>query len=176
MDELQEARERLVNGLGRISDFWGFGKIMGQLYGVLYLSPEAMTLDQMATELGVSKGNVSVNIRGLERLGMVHRSWRRGDRKDYYEAETDFWKIVRDIMKEREKREFDQALSVVQETLDTVRAIGQRAPSEEAQFMAERLARLREFFDTLDKLAQTFLALDELRLGALEKLRFGLKR
>src|SRR5213083_1286457 len=131
MDELEEARDRLINGLGRISDFWGFGKIMGQLYGVLYLNAEALTLDQMAAELGVSKGNVSVNIRGLERLGMVHRSWRRGDRKDYYEAETDFWKIVRDIMKEREKREFDQALAVVALTQQTVREIQGREPTEE---------------------------------------------
>lgn len=176
MDELDAERERLITGLGRVSDFWGLGKVMGQIYGLLFLSPEALTLDQLAARLGVSKANISVNVRGLERLAMVRRSWRRGDRKDYYVAETDFWKIVRDIMREREKREFDQALATVQETLDAVNAVRAAAPSEEAAFMAERLTRMREFFDTLDKLAKTFLALDELRFSAIEELRFGLPR
>lgn len=46
-------------------------KIMGQLYGLLYLSPKPLTLDEMAESLSISKGNVSINIRALERWNMV---------------------------------------------------------------------------------------------------------
>ena len=109
----EEIREGIMEAMGRITSFWGFSKIMGQVYGLLYLSFKPLTLDEMADSLAVSKGNVSINIRTLERWNMVKPVWVKGDRKDYYEAETDFWKIVKGVLREREKKEFDQALSTV---------------------------------------------------------------
>lgn len=50
-----------------------------------------------------TKGAVSTNVRALERLGMVHPHFQTGERKDYYVAETDFWKITRAIFKKAPK-------------------------------------------------------------------------
>src|SRR3990172_4637342 len=111
--KLDEVRHGIMDTMGRITSFWGFSKIMGQLYGTLYLSPGPLTLDEMAGHLAITKGNVSINIRALERWNMVKPVWVKGDRKDYYEAETDFWKIIKGVLREREKKEFDQALSTV---------------------------------------------------------------
>ena len=66
------------------------------------------------------KGAVSTNVRQLERLGMVHKHIQLGSRKDFYIAETDFWKIAKGILKEREQSEFDAALNTVGESLDMV--------------------------------------------------------
>ena len=114
---VEEIREGLMEAMGRITSFWGFSKIMGQLYGLLYLSPKPLTLDEMAESLSISKGNVSINIRALERWNMVRTVWVKGDRKDYYGAETDFWKIVKGVLREREKKEFDLALDSVSKLL-----------------------------------------------------------
>ena len=97
---------------------------MGQLYGLIYLSPKPLTLDDMATNLSISKGNVSINIRALERWNMVKHIWVKGDRKDYYEAETDFYKSIRAILKERQNSEFDSAVHSVRETLERLEVSG----------------------------------------------------
>ena len=64
-----------MDAIGRITDFWGFSRIMGRIYGLLYLSREPLSLDYISEELSVSKGNVSLNIRSLERWNMVKKTW-----------------------------------------------------------------------------------------------------
>jgi DNA-binding transcriptional regulator GbsR (MarR family) len=171
--QLIQARENFIQGLSRISQFWGFPKAMGAIYGALYLSPVPLSLDDLVEQVGVTKGAVSTNVRSLERLGMVHLRVQIGERKDYYVAETDFWKIVRGILREREKTEFDHAIRTVGESLELVKtAQKDREEAELAAFYQQRLQAMESFFHTLDNLVATVLALDELRLGTVQKM-FG---
>lgn len=167
---LEQAQRNLIQGVGRISAFWGLNKAMGELYGLLYLSPEPMSLDEMADALGISKASVSIHMRGLERIGMVHKVWKVGDRRDYYEAEVDFWAIAKGIFRQREAREFDQALNSVTESLKMVRAADEDADDAMVRFYLERLQHMQDFFRTLDTLVKAVLTLDELRLTSLARL------
>jgi DNA-binding transcriptional regulator GbsR (MarR family) len=167
---LTEAKEILIEGMGKVSSFWGFSRAMGQIYGLLYLSSEPLTLDEIAQQLGMSKGNVSLNTRSTERWGLIKRSNKKSDRKDYYEAEIDFWKVIKDILRERDKKEFDRALQAVSESLALVSQSKSLSPTGEAQFYRERLKHMQEFFNAIDRMAQAILALDKLRLSGLIKL------
>ncbi|MBU0676001.1 MAG: hypothetical protein KJ950_15300 [Proteobacteria bacterium] len=170
-DQLVEAKRHFVEGISRISNFWGFPKAMGALFAVIYLSPTPSTLDEMVVEVGVSKGAVSTNIRSLERLGMVHKKLVVGDRKDYYLAETDFWKIVKGILREREKNEFDKALQSVGESLELVEATPAHEESQQTQaFYKERMTALKQFFDSLDNVVATLLAIDDIKNSVLKGL------
>ncbi len=173
-DELTEAREHFIQGMSRISHFWGFPKAMGAIYGAVYLSPEPLSLDDLVAQVGVTKGSVSTNVRTLERLGMVHRRVQLGDRKDYYVAETDFWKVVRGVLREREQNEFAQALNTVQESKEIVATVDTAGAAPEdaelARFYQERMQNMQNFFNTLDNLVSTLIALDELRSGTIQRL------
>jgi len=168
---LENSRQHFIQGLSRISQFWGFPKAMGAIYAAIYLSPDPLSLDALVEQVGVTKGAVSTNVRQLERLGMVHRRVQIGERKDYYVAETDFWKIVRGILREREKTEFDHALRTVGESLEMIEAGQIEDPQERklAAFYEKRIRSLESFFHALDNLVAALLALDELRLGALQR-------
>ena len=170
-DTLATARDNFIQGLSRISQFWGFPKAMGAIYAAVYLSPEPLSLDELVEQVGVTKGAVSTNVRQLERLGMVHKRIQIGERKDYYVAETDFWKIVKDILRQREKSEFDHALRMVGESLEMVEE-GDPDPeqAELARFYVRRLGAMQSFFRSLDNLVATLLAIDNLRAGTLERL------
>lgn len=163
---LEDVQRNLSQSLGRLSDFWGFGKVIGMIYGWLYLSPKPLSLDDLVNELGVSKGSVSMNIRELERLGMVRPCIRPGERKDYYEAEIDFWKIIRTILREREKRAFDRALESVSEGLAEV----EQSNDPDAEFYRRRLKHMHDYFGNIDRLAESVLALERLQIGTLGKL------
>ncbi len=173
MSDLQTAHQHFVQGMSRISHFWGFPKAMGAIFGALYLAPEALSLDDLVAQVGVTKGAVSTNVRRLERLGMVHRQVRLGERKDYYTAETDFWRIIKGLLKEREKSEFDRALSTVGESLAMLASAdnGDGQPQLARHYQA-RLQKMQAFFHTLDNLVAMVVTLDELRVGSLQKL-FG---
>ena len=145
--ELDDSREHFIQGVSRIAHFWGFPKGMGAIYGAIYLSPTSVSLDDLVEQVGISKGAVSTNVRNLERLKMIHKQFKVGDRKDYYTAETDFWKIVKAVISEREKSEFDQALRSVGESLDILkRAKVSTKEKETLGFYSDRLEKMKNFF------------------------------
>jgi DNA-binding transcriptional regulator GbsR (MarR family) len=154
----------MIENLSRISEFWGYPRAMGALYAALYLAPEPLSLDDLVPLAGITKGSVSTNIRALEQLGMVHRHLRTGDRKDYYEADTDFWKIAKTILERRQRPEFDQALHGVSATLEQVRAGAHPAADADlACFYERRLEAMESFFHTLDGIVATLLKMERLR-------------
>jgi DNA-binding transcriptional regulator GbsR (MarR family) len=172
-DELLKIKEDMIQGLGRFSSFAGFNKITGQIYGLIYLSREPLSLGQVAEQLDISKGNVSLNVRIMERWGLIRRFNKRGDRRDYYEAETDFWKVIRGILTERDKKEVDHTMDGVMEGLAAIGRIEDSAQTEEVAFYKERLEHMQEFGDTLAEMAKAFLALDNFRMSSLARLGLG---
>lgn len=171
MNELTETRQRFIENLSRISEFWGYPRAMGALYGALYLSPAPVSLDDLIPLVGVTKGAVSTNVRALEQLGMVHKHVRPGDRKDYYEADTDFWKISKTILERRQKPEFDKALNDVSLILQHVRSRSHsRSEAELAKFYEQRLAAMESFFRTLDGVVGMLLQVERLRVEGLRAL------
>ena len=170
------ARENFIQGMSRISQFWGFPKAMGAIFGALYFSPDSLCLDELVERVSITKGAVSTNVRALERLGLVHCQVRIGERRDYYAAETDFWKIIKGILREREKSEFDRALGAVDESLQILQgASADETHAEEAAFYIERLKNMQGFFRSLDKIVATLLALDDLRMNSLQRF-FGIRQ
>src|SRR5512141_214898 len=115
--KLPQLKQDFIEGLSQISRFWGFPKGMGAIFAVLYLSPTPLSLDEIVSETGLTKGAISTEIRSLARMGLVHRSTKLGDRKDYYEAEADFYAAIKSILKERQNSEFDRAVRSVTDTL-----------------------------------------------------------
>jgi DNA-binding transcriptional regulator GbsR (MarR family) len=170
-----QLKQDFIKGLSQISHFWGFPKGMGAIFAVLYLSPAPLSLDELVQESGMTKGAVSTNVRALARMGLVHPLTRLGDRKDYYTAETDFYKSIRTILKERQNNDFDRAIATVRETLERIEADRGLTDKAEREFLLERLRALRSFFDTLDGLADAIIRLDGLGMTTIEKILASLK-
>jgi DNA-binding transcriptional regulator GbsR (MarR family) len=169
--DLDGAREHFINGLSRIANFWGFPKAMGAIYGAIYLSPNPISLDSLVDQVRVTKGAISTNVRNLERLRMIHKHLKVGDRKNYYTAEEDFWKIAKGILRERENSEFDLALKSVGESIDMVKKSGKKiSNTQEGALYIKRMEHMDSFFRNLDNIVATLLAIDGLRVNTLKKL------
>ena len=170
---LTNIRKDFTEGLSQISRFWGFPKGMGAIFAVLYLSPTPLSLDEIVRETGLTKGAISTEIRALARMGLVHRSSKLGDRKDYYEAEADFYAAIRSILKERQNSEFDRAVRSVKETLETMEA--NWVENEEWNFVYERVQALQGFFDAIDNLTRAVIKLEILGISNVTKILGVLK-
>ena len=167
MEDTAQIRQSFVEGMSGISQFWGFPKGVGAIFGILYLSATPLSLDELVEQTGLSKGAISTNVRTLSRLGLIHPVNRLGDRKDYYQAETDFYKAIRSILRERQSNEFDRAVASVRETLQKLEA-APGAPDAERAFLMERVKALKEFFDALDSLNSAVARLDSLGLNTVQ--------
>ena len=172
-ESLDKIKKDFIGGLSQISRFWGFPKGMGAIFAVLYLSPTALSLDEIVAETGLTKGAVSTEIRTLARMGLVHRSAKLGDRKDYYAAESDFYAAIRSILQERQNSEFDRAIRSVRGTLTTLEE--NWVENDEWNFVYARVQALQEFFDAIDSLSKAVIKLEKLGFANVTKILGVLK-
>jgi DNA-binding transcriptional regulator GbsR (MarR family) len=87
--------ERFVEKAGLLWEADGLPRIAGRIFGLMLVSDEALSLDEIADQLGVSKASVSTDTRLLERMGFVERVSKPADRKDYYQhTERSFERLL----------------------------------------------------------------------------------
>jgi len=162
-DDLSRARDLGIDTCGRIAEFWGFTRTMGRTFGLLYLSREPLPQTEIQKRLGISAGSASMTLAALGRWGVVHRIWVRGQRREHYQSETDFWKMIAGVLNERERREIGAAVEAVERGETSARAALAAAKAQtgaagkklkaEADFTVQRLERLNE----ICKLGETML-------------------
>jgi HTH-type transcriptional regulator, glycine betaine synthesis regulator len=148
---LEVVQDSMLDGLGQLASYFGFSKVMGQLYGALMLSREPLSLDDLVELLDISKASVSMNLRTLEHLGMVRQVWvrGRGDRRKFYEAETDFWQIISNVLSGREMRDVERALNIMRENADRLsKAIPNMSESDQelSRLYLERIDQMQSLF------------------------------
>lgn len=159
-ESLETVNDSTVAGFGRLAGFFGFSDVMGRLYGTLLLSPEPLSLDELAERLRISKGSVSMNMRSLGRWGMAHEVWMRGERKKYYEAEPDLWQVIRNVVNGRERREVQVALEVLRDSVEKLKSAEDELTPEEkklSDFYLARIDDLQAFFQVAQLAMETIL-------------------
>lgn len=146
-NKLEEVQNRFLENIEKMSDDFGLNGFVAKLYGVLYLKAKPLSLDEMAEVLGVSKGNVSINIRILETWGAVRKVWVKGSRKDYYEAHLDIKKVFLNKVKAGLQKRISEVSNMINES-NKLLASAKAELSEEdkniAKGYAERLRKIGE--------------------------------
>ena len=143
MDELTAT---FVEGMGAAAATSGvLTQLQGRIFGLLYMHPEPLSLDDIVQELQQSKSNVSVQVRGLLEWHLVRQVRIAGSRKDHYEAATDMWRVMQEIIERRFRWNLRQVLAAADETL----AVLPRGHAD-AAVLRQRLEAMRDFFGALD--------------------------
>ncbi len=141
----REAELKAADAMGRLMEFWGFRRHMGRLWTILYLSPTPMTTADLSETLQLSSSAVSLSLGELVHWGAVRKTWRPGERKDFYEAESSVWKLLRRVYERRELnlvREAIDAFGDAQRHLDETRGQLAGADRRRVDYMRKRLSRL----------------------------------
>ncbi len=112
---LTEARDEFVTQWGAIGSAWGINRTMAQIHALLIAIPHPLTTDEIMEDLKISRGNAHSNLRDLVSWGLVRSVVRKGERKEYFEAEKDVWKMFCIIIRERQRREVRPAMDVLAE-------------------------------------------------------------
>jgi HTH-type transcriptional regulator, glycine betaine synthesis regulator len=142
--------------VGRLIEFWGFKRNMGRVWSVLYLSPQPLSAEDLRELLQLSSGAVSMTLSELSRWGVVRKVWIQGERKDFFAAEVQLWKMISRVFNEREKIEILAAIEAFEEILPDLERM-RKDPDPEVRARAElQHERITHLLD-LSKLGQRLL-------------------
>jgi DNA-binding transcriptional regulator GbsR (MarR family) len=162
---LVRAQDGFVAAWGQMGAAWGISRTMAEVHALLYIIGQPMNTDEIMERLQISRGNASMSLRALCDWGIVQRTYKRGDRKEYFVAEQDVWTMFRAIVRERMKREIDPTLAALYEIRDmtgveTSRGRPAQTPEEKQAVLEhnQRLDAMLEFFKMLDKISQRFVS------------------
>jgi DNA-binding transcriptional regulator GbsR (MarR family) len=88
---------------------------------------------------------------------LIDRVLLPGERKEYFSAEKDIWKVATQIIKERKKRELDPMLKLLAQ-LENVE--GDRKDKNVKQF-TDTIADIRKFGKQADKMLDVMIKAEE---------------
>lgn len=84
-------KQEFIQDFGEAYQLFGLPKLMGRIVGLLLYVNRPISLNEITSQLNVSKGPVSQIIRRLRDHDLIQRIWVPGDRKDYYQPEADIF-------------------------------------------------------------------------------------
>ena len=139
---VHEAELLAADAIGDVIEHWGFRKVLGRVWTVLFLSAEPLPAATIGERLSMSAGATSMSLTELQRWGVVRRVWRPGERKEFFEAETDFWRMISKVFDERERLIAESVKDRLERAVDLLE---RTAPSEATRVAADRTQRLLSF-------------------------------
>jgi len=139
-DDISKALElESIDFFVRLMSLLGLPRSVGEIYGLLYFNPEALTMDQVASRLEISIGSASQGLKTLRSLKAVKTSYVQGDRRDHYLAESEFRRLFSTFLN-------DEILPHLESAKDRIKRMEQEMPmetSEHFEFYNIRIEKLK---------------------------------
>ncbi|MCA9734456.1 MAG: MarR family transcriptional regulator [Deferribacteres bacterium] len=149
MNNITTIKQRFIQEFGEAYIHYGLPKLMGRIVGLLLFSGKAISLDEITTELNVSKGPVSQIMNRLRDHNLIERVWIPGDRKDYYKPHDEiFGNAFRNQML-LQKKNLDLAHRY-EEIIENI-------DSEEVHNFRKNIHEMKEFYQKMEITYENFL-------------------
>jgi DNA-binding transcriptional regulator GbsR (MarR family) len=92
--ELDEFQRECVAIFQRAAAAFSLAPSVGQIYGLLFSNEEPLSMDQIMTRLGTSRGGTHQSLRWLRQIGAVERQFVPGQRKEFFAAVLNLRKLA----------------------------------------------------------------------------------
>src|SRR5215468_2090260 len=117
MTKLSPVEQKFILHWGEMGTRWGINRTVAQIHALLYLSPQPVNAEVIASTLNVARSNVSTSLKELQGWGIVKRVHVLGDQRDHFESMKDVWEMFRVVLDERKRREIDPTVAMLEECL-----------------------------------------------------------
>lgn len=155
--KLTEAKQQFISSWGAFGTHWGINRTMAQIHALLLVTPDPLNQDDIMEQLNISRGNANMNIRELIDWGLVDRVLLTGERKEYFTAEKDIWKVVKQIVKERKKRELEPMLKL----LDQLQEVEGDKKDREIKAFVDTVSSIKRLGKQADRTLDTMIKAEE---------------
>lgn len=148
-EKLKLARDEFVSQWGALGTQWGINRTMAQIHALLMIAPQAMTTDEVMEELEISRGNAHTNLKELVSWGLLRIIVKKGERREFFEAEKDVWNIFTIVARERKRREIEPALSILHKCAEETKGIS----TPDGKAFHDQMKALEEFVGFASKMS-----------------------
>jgi DNA-binding transcriptional regulator GbsR (MarR family) len=158
--QLLTVQDLFIRRWGEMGQTWGINRTMAEIHALLYVCAQPLCTDDVMERLNISRGNASMSLRALCDWGIVRRSHKRGERREYFVSLGDVWEMFSMIAAERKRREMDPVLETIRQCRQMLEesSIGKTgAKREDVQATKQRLAGMEEFMEVTNKIFQQFI-------------------
>jgi DNA-binding transcriptional regulator GbsR (MarR family) len=135
------ARDEFVAQWGSLGTQWGINRTMAQIHALLLISPTPLSTDDVMETLQVSRGNAHSNLKELVGWELVRSVPRKGERREFFEAEKDLWTVFLTVARQRARREIEPAVRL----LENCATRSEGASSDEGRLFHQQMVQLSEF-------------------------------
>ncbi|MFM1931350.1 MAG: hypothetical protein RL226_653 [Bacteroidota bacterium] len=156
--QFDEAKEQFINSWGSLGSSWGVSRTMAQVHALLLISDQPLSAEDVMEGLNISRGNANMSLRALIDWGLVEKKIKLGERREFFVAEKDLWKVAVRIMKERRKRELEPILSTLKQVREIEPGSGEQ---DEVQAFKKQMEELDDFAKRVDGMLGKLAAADE---------------
>jgi DNA-binding transcriptional regulator GbsR (MarR family) len=172
---LQTVEDEFVELWNNMATLWGISPTMARIHGLLYISGEALSMDDIMARLEISRGNVSMNLSKLVEWGLVRKVHKKGDRREYYASLDDVWEMFTLVANQRKRREIDPILTTLRRCREQLapEQIGAQAENDVARERFRRINDLFKFLTQMESLARRFFESHQGLRAAVELLAQG---
>lgn len=136
--------EKYVLHWGEMGTRWGVNRTVSQIHALLYLSPEPLHAEQIASLLSVARSNVSTSLKELQSWDLIQVSNLLGDRRDHFTVKGDTWQMLLTIVEGRKRREIDPILTMLRQC-----ELEMDADQDTPKHVKEQIRHMGEFVSTL---------------------------
>ena len=152
-EAIEQAQDTVINAMTRTAEVYGAKQIYGRLYGILYFSPEPLSLDDLTDASGYAKSTVSTAMKTLQGYHLVERRSIPGEgKKAFYEAEDDFWYVFCRFLGDQVAREADIMLSSLEEAQELL----EDGDSEDIRYQQEQVEKLTQTYEKAQQMIDLF--------------------
>lgn len=156
--QLEQAKDIVINSIGQTMDLYGINRSVGNLYGTMVFEG-SMTLDEMRHQLQMSKPSMSAGVKKLQEFDIVKQQFTRGSRKQHFIAEKDFFIFFRNFFTKKFQREIDINVEAVKDAQAIINPLLEssdltEAETQEAQKIKAQLDHTHVYYEWLEQLTE----------------------
>ena len=156
--QLEQAKDIVINSIGQTMDLYGTNRSVGNLYGTMVFEG-SMTLDEMRHQLQMSKPSMSAGVKKLQEFDIVKQQFTRGSRKQHFIAEKDFFIFFRNFFTKKFQREIDINVEAVKDAQAIINPLLEsidltEAETQEAQKIKAQLDHTHVYYEWLEQLTE----------------------
>ena len=155
---LSTFEQSLIAFFQEAADILGAPRSLAAIYGILFASPKPLCFADIETKLGISKGSVSGGLKALKDIGAIKSSEHPGDRREWYEPDTELRRMIRRFIETRLQQQIKQG----GDRLATIKAQIPQEDPEVAKLLTARIDHVENWHGkakALMPIIKTFLAL-----------------
>lgn len=149
---LSKAAREFVLHWGEMGSRWGVNRTVAQVHALLYLSPEALSADDIAEALQVARSNVSTSLHELQNWHLVQVTHQMGDRRDFFSTSHDIWELFLTVLQQRVEREIEPTIATLGRLVTETLAEKQPAVTARIADMHAFLTEMHDWYQKMIKL------------------------